>query len=149
MVDFNASNTEILKQWKKLREDLKTLNTNDKISKTVDFWSKAPTVNFVLNYNEYKKWPTPWDLIYDNFYDSIVIAYLMSQTLIFSGIPETDHEFRYIKIGDEIDYCMILIIDKKYVLNYSYGTVIDIKDLKYKNCLLKLEYDNKKKLKEF
>ena len=144
---FNGTGDQIVSQWKSLRKEITGINKNERISKTISFWKYAPLVNFVLNYNEYMRWPTPWDIIHDNFYDSISIAYLMSQTLLMSGDDESEHEFRYVKINDETDYLMILVINQKYVLNYSYDSVIDISDINYRNCLIKLKYENKK-LKE-
>lgn len=146
MTDFSKSGSKILKEWKNFRSDIATLNTFEKILKTIDFWKDAPLVNFVLNYNEYKDWPSPWELIYENFYDSIVLSYVMSQTLLLID-EDQSHELWYIKPDIEHDYCMILIVDDMYVLNYSYGSVILKDNLKYDNCLIRLKYENKK-LKE-
>lgn len=143
MIDFNKSGQTILNDWKNFRKDLNELNTYDKIVQTINFWGKAPLVNFVLNYYEYRSWPTPWELIYENFYDSVVLSYVMSQTLLLSD-PNQIHEFRYIKPNEESDYTMILIVDNQYVLNYSYRSVIDISDITYTKCLIRLKYNNKK-----
>lgn len=146
MTDFCKSGSMILKDWKKFRSDISLLNTFEQILETIDFWKNAPLVNFVLNYNEYKKWPSPWELIYENFYDSVVLSYVMSQTLLLID-DNQNHELWYIKPDSEHDYCMILIINNEYVLNYSYGNILHKDDLKYDNCLIKLKYENKK-LKE-
>lgn len=145
MFNFNnRTGQEILKDWKKIRKSISTLDNESKIQEVVDFWKTAPLVNFVLNYNEYAKWPSAWEIIDDNIYDSISIAYVMAMTLVFSGYPEKDIIMKYVKPNDETDYIMVIILDNSTVLNYSYGEIVDIKDASWTKTLITLHFIDKK-----
>ncbi|AXH72781.1 MAG: putative periplasmic protein [Caudoviricetes sp.] len=129
-----------LNDWKDFRKSLNGKNENEIIHSTINYWSKKPIVNFVLNYNTYETWPTPWEIISEDYFDSICIAYLMMETLISLGFEKDRFELRYIKPDADSDYIMILILDNKHVFNYSYNELYDISNVSYINCMIKLRY---------
>lgn len=137
-----------IKDWRDFRKDIKSLSEHDQIENIVKYWAKVPTVNFVLNYNEYDKWPTPWELLTDGYFDSVTIAYMMLQTFLTIGWSEDRFRLEYIKPDEASDFIMVLIIDEKYILNYSYNEVYNITNYKYDRRLINLIFDGNK-LKEF
>lgn len=137
-----------IKKWRDLRNEISPLTEEEQISKIVNYWSKEPIVNFVLNYNEYKKWPTSWELISDGYFDSVAIAYLMMETFILIGWDRNRFKLEYIKPDDHSDYIMILKIDNKNILNYSYNEVYNIENYTYDKRLICLQYNKDNKLEE-
>lgn len=131
-----------IKEWRDFRISINDKNEVDQLTDVVEYWSKAPLVNYVLDYNTFKEWPTPWELISEDYFDSITIAYLMMETLITLKWNKDRFVLSYIKPDDNSDYIMVLIVDNKYVLNYSYNEIYDINDLKYDKCLINIKYEN-------
>lgn len=131
-----------IKDWRNFRKSIENSSENKQIKENVLYWSKMPTVNFVLNYNEFNKWPTPWDIVSEGYYDSIAIAYLMMETLILLGWDKKRFSLNYIKPDESSDFIMVLIIDDKNVLNYSYNEVYNIKNYTYDRCIEKLQYND-------
>ena len=124
-----------IKEWRDFRKDIKNLSSDEQILGVVNYWSKMPVVNFVLNYNEYDKWPTAWELITEGYFDSISIAYLMMETLVICGWNKDRFKLEYIKPDDSSEYIMVLIIDNRLVLNYSYNEVYNIDEYEYIRCI--------------
>lgn len=131
-----------LQDWRDFRKSLQGKDETYIIENILDYWSKKPIVNFVLNYNDYKNWPTPWELISEDYFDSICIAYLMMETFISLGFNKERFELRYIKPDINSECIMILILDNCKVFNYSYNEIYNIEDISYINCLVKIKYIN-------
>lgn len=127
-------------EWRDFRKNIKNLSEEEQINQVVNYWSKMPIVNFVLNYNEYEKWPTAWELITDGYFDTVSIAYLMMETLIICGWDKNRFRLEYIKPDENSEYLMVLIIDDKFILNYSYNEVYNIENYHYLRCIEKYTF---------
>lgn len=121
-----------IQRWRDFRETIKSLPEEMKIKEALRYWEKSALVNFVLDYEDPEQWPTPWELISDDYYDSIVISIMIVETLILSGFHHERFELRYIHNDYDSSRFMIVIIDGKLVLNYSYGEILDFQDIKDK-----------------
>lgn len=119
-----------LKDWRALREHLATLDENDQIEALRTYWEKMPMSLHVLDYDNAKEWPTPWELISENYYDTNVIAYLMMETLKNIGWSEDRFELAYIQDKNDNSRLMVLILDNKNVLNYSYGEIVSLDNVR-------------------
>lgn len=118
-----------IKSWKELRDKIKWFDDENKIIEVMKYWQKVPTVHYVMDWDKPEKWLTPWEIIHDDYYDDVAIVYMMAETLILDGMDPSRIELRYIQDKTDKSRFMILIIDGKYVLNYSYDEVLTVKQI--------------------
>ena len=114
---FILNPLERIKYWRDLRESLDTNNLLESLIKISNFWWQAPMQTFCLDFDRPEEWPSPWEIIYFNGYDSTARAVMMAETvnLVF-GYDSDKIEMFYIKDNILEDMIMIVIIDKKYIL---------------------------------
>lgn len=118
-----------IKSWKELRDKIKWFDDENKIIEVMKYWQKVPTVHYVMDWDKPEKWLTPWEIIHDDYYDDVAIVYMMAETLILDGMDPSRIELRYVQDKTDKSRFMILIIDGKYVLNYSYDEVLTVKQI--------------------
>lgn len=119
-----------LDSWREFRNSLQWFDDDEKILKTMDYWSNAPMVNYVLDWDKPDSWITPWEIINDDYYDTNAIAYMMSETLILSGFDASRIRLEFIQDKIDSSRLMILVIDNRYVLNYSYNEIVEYSNIK-------------------
>lgn len=119
-----------IKSWKDLRDKIKWFDDDNKIVEVLNYWSKVATVHYVMDWDKPKTWLTPWEIIHDDYYDDVAIAYMMAETLILDGMSPDRIELRYIQNVNDKSRFMILIIDDTLVLNYSYNEIVLLDDIK-------------------
>ena len=54
--------------WRELRQQLDTLSLCDALKETTNFWSFAPYVDHYLDSHDVSRWPSPWELLTENYY---------------------------------------------------------------------------------
>jgi hypothetical protein len=101
--------------------------------------SQAPTTNYVLDSMDVSSWPTPWDLINQNDFDDVALAYLMEQTLILSGWAAERLRLHYVRNQSASMETMVLLVDNKWALNYVHGDVLNF-DIERANCAYMVSY---------
>lgn len=121
-----------IKKWREFRTLLGTLTAEQQINSVVEYWSKMPLTNFVMDWDDAQSWPTPWEIISEDYYDSVAIAYMMLETLKAVGWDESQFELRYIQDKVDNSRMMILILDNETVLNYSYNEIVSLNDIEAK-----------------
>lgn len=132
------SKMDQLVKWKEFRDYLGTIEDDFvKFDKTMKYWQNAPFSKFVINWND--KFPTPWEVINEGYYDSILIAFMIKQTLVFSGVKEDRIKLCYSRNADFEG--MIVVIDNKHLINYSHDEILDYEN--YKNNFTFLRIDDK------
>ena len=136
---FQLSKKEQILKWREFRLEISKMNEIDQINLVVNYWSKAPTITFAIDWFE-RQFPTPWEIINEGYYDLNYIAFLMKETLTNSGWEESRIKMCYIKTKENDYEGMVLIIDNKYLLNYSYMEVLNYDD--YKDTFRFLRIDN-------
>jgi hypothetical protein len=130
------ANSRII-EWRKLRIEIENLPLEDQLTKIAKWWSSCPIAVWVLDYEDSKNWPKPWELLHDNHYCNTAIAYMMAMTLYMSHeVNPPNIELWYIDNGDDEWMCMV--VEGKYILNYSHGEVFDI-DNNF-TCTIKYRY---------
>lgn len=118
-----------IKSWKELRDKIKWFDEENKIIEVMKYWQKVPIVHYVMDWDKPENWLTPWEIIHDDYYDDVAISYMMAETLILDGMDPSRIELRYVQDKTDKSRFMILIIDGKYVLNYSYGEVLTVNQI--------------------
>jgi hypothetical protein len=112
-----------IRDWRKFRKELDTVNDDLQCLKNlVEWWKLAPVATRAVDPYDSNDWPDPWELLYNGNYDENVIAIGMAQTLELIDWPCDLHLVQNTKqsfIG------LIVSVDNEFVLNYTYGIVED------------------------
>jgi hypothetical protein len=118
----------MLKLWKNLRTSLKAeLSDMDHLVQTVNFWSNAPLMTRVLDWDQPKSWPDPWQLIYNGQYDESSVSLGMFYTLWHADDDRWNNRIvlKLIKDADMAIQHIIVEVDNRFMLNYEYNSVYD------------------------
>lgn len=124
---FNSYGLDRIACWKQFRDHIETSNTP--FEDCAVFWSHAPFVNPYLNAHSPASWPDPWKLIIDQKYDNLAISLGMLYTLKLTN-RFSDSVFEIVMTThNETDKLWYLVVDNKYVLNYTYAEVVFANDI--------------------
>lgn len=115
---FDLYGTERLTEWKRFRDSLE--QDDQPLTKVADLWAKAPFVNPYLDPNNPSEWPDPWHLVLDLKLDDLAIClgmlYTLKLTQRFIGIQCEIHTSM---LPEDFNKKFFLVVDQKYVLNYT------------------------------
>ena len=112
-----------LADWKTFREQLPP--TDEAISEVVEFWKACPTVNRTFDPYDPSMWPTAWELMDEGLFCKSGLALAMAYTLIYSDtLWITRIELAMIEAFS--DRFLVVIIDNKMIINYSYGVIEEL-----------------------
>ncbi len=125
---FTLPYFERIKHWRALRDSLSDLSIEDQIKQVSDWCWKAPIVNFSIDYDKPKFWPTSWELIKENSFDSPARGLLMAETFLLSNenFYKNILDLKYVYSYDIKNYFMAVIINERYILNYEFNEVVDV-----------------------
>jgi len=107
--------------WKNFREKLSTQPLEQRLWNISNFYWKAPISNqYYSQTDPVDKYPGPWQLVIDNFYDDLARALGMLYTIT---LCKKDYQTVVLglyrdKLGSG-DYNLVLVDSGKYVLNYD------------------------------
>lgn len=135
---FSLTKSQQIIKWREFRESIKDFSELEKIEKVMKYWQKAPLTTFVIDWDT-ASFPSPWEVINDGYYDSILIAYMIKETLILTGFEKDRIKLCYVR-NNEFEG-MLVIIDNKFLINYSYDEILDYNN--YKNNLKFIRIDDK------
>lgn len=139
---------ERVRHWRDFRLSFSKDETDlDQLTKTVKYWHQFPTLNHFLDIDFPERWPTPWELIMGGDFCQACFAYLMEQTLLMSDDRWTEDRLQLMYVDDTTNssMSMILVIDNKYVINYSYNVVNNF-DIVIESCIIQHRYQVKNNL---
>ena len=136
---FNFSPTERILDWRNFRKELKNKEEKEQLEEIAKYWSNIPLKMFSIDWDRPDTWTSPWEMLYEFDLDSNAVAILMEQTLILSGWDALRIKLCYINNIVRKDQTMAVIIDNKYVLNYSVGEVFDLDRVK-NDCIFLVKY---------
>ena len=126
---FNEYGTDRLASWKEFRNSLET--SEHPLEDVAELWAQAPFVSPYLDPQNPAEWPDPWHLILDLRLDDLAIVLGMLYTIkLTSRFIDTECEIHKSIIPDKDDASYILVVDKKYVLNLEYKSVLGVDELK-------------------
>lgn len=121
MNPFTLPVIERIRYWRELREELSKFDKEVQLEKTSLFWWQAPIVNYALNYDDPTTWPTPWEMIHENGFDSTARAYMMAETLfLMPESPWKSDDIILFMIKDHAQEDIKTIAGtEKWVINYE------------------------------
>lgn len=112
-----------LKAWHELRSNLKDLPLSTQCIEVDKFWQRVPLQTYYLHTDYIKDWPTPWELISDNFYCYYARALGMIYTLLL--LDTKNIELVEAKDDNSNEVVLVLVDNAKYVLNYWPDMVVN------------------------
>lgn len=126
---FILNPIERIKYWRDLRESLDKTNLHKSLITISNFWWQVPIQTFCLDFDRPEEWPSPWEIIYFNGYDTTARAVMMAETAILV-FPEMVDKIELMYIKDTVieDMIMILVVDDM-ILNHQYNMVLKLSDI--------------------
>lgn len=137
---FKLNPINRLNLWRNFRYELDTMPLLSAIESTQTFWQKCPFVPFYLDITDPKSWPTPWDLIIENYYCDVAKVLGIVYTLHLTSHRQTiEPEIRiYNDSKTRHAYALAYFCNGKYVLNLIEGSIVNKEhinqDLILKHC---------------
>lgn len=120
------SPAERLKDWKKFRTSI--FNSTNPERQVIDWWSLLPFINISIDIYNSKNWPNPWELVYYGEYCKSSISLGIAYTLILIN-KSWRNRIKILLIDDSLEIFLVVLIDDKYLLNYNYREIVNIKTL--------------------
>ena len=136
---LNLTPTERILDWRNFRKNLKNKSENDQLESIAKYWANVPISTYSIDWDHPEIWSTPWEVLYDFDLDDTLVAYMMEQTLILSGWNIERINLCYIKDIKQEEQLMVVIVDNKYLLNYSVGEVFELDRIK-NDCIFLIKY---------
>ena len=120
-------NSERLRLWKKLREDITDLPFHDQLKEIAKFAGTIPFGSRSIDYYTPEDWPTPWEILYHDMFCTSSISVLIFHTFV---LLKTEHTIDLYLVEDSDDIYLLPIIDNQFVLNYESGQISNYSDIK-------------------
>lgn len=124
---FKLPAEDRLRSWRDFRLSLDSLPIEQALDQTAELWSRAPFAPYYLDPKDPENWPSPWQLIEENYYCDIAkclgIIYTMSLTTHRNNL---EVEFRtYTDPKTRYAYNLAWFNQGKYILNLIDGQVVN------------------------
>lgn len=120
MNHWQLAPSERLKEWRKFRKHLETLDDEDCVAQIIDWWSTAPLSTRVIDPFDNTHWPDPWQLLYNGEYDENIISLGIAYTL---ELLDWECEVLLVQNTEKGFLNLVILVDDDYVLNYTYNKV--------------------------
>jgi hypothetical protein len=107
--------------WRQLRTSIQAAPTaQNKITQTLDFWKQAPLENHLLDWDNCKLWPTPWELLHNNRFCESSLSLAVAYTLVMSD-PDYFPSIQLVLITDRKDHVQKIVVQTHdHILNYGW-----------------------------
>jgi hypothetical protein len=119
--------SERLSRWREFRKVIGTMPIEQAIAETAEFWRSCPFTPFYLEADQPNTWPSPWQLIDENYYCDIAKCLGIVYTLLLSEHRDTiDFEIRaYYDPEARVTYNLAWLGGGKYVLNFIDDEIVN------------------------
>tara|TARA_Y100000022_G_scaffold76833_1_gene66313 strand:- start:201 stop:653 length:453 start_codon:yes stop_codon:yes gene_type:complete len=111
-----------LNRWRGFRKGLNTDDTKAVCETVVDWWKMAPISSWTIDPVDSSTWPTPWEMLHSGNFCDNSIALGMSYTIHYAN-EHIPNRLLYVTDRENSIQKLCTLIDNKYLLNYSYGTI--------------------------
>lgn len=122
-----GSTTEKILAWRELRTNAVNATIETVIELVNTWWTYSPWVKKTMDPYKPETWPTPWDMINRGEFCRSAIALGQAYTLWLCA-PTNEVELWLVNNFSEKDIHLVVVIDKKTVLNYTLGQVMSIEE---------------------
>ena len=145
---FKLSAEDRLRSWRDFRKTLNTLPLEDALRATIDFWHGCPFAPYYLDPEQPEKWPSPWELISENYYCDIAKSLGILYTIKFTQHNPAVELRIYTDPKTRYSYNLVWIEQGKYVLNLISDQVVNKTHVE-KSLKLKVKYDKELNLNSY
>jgi hypothetical protein len=132
---WQSSPKQRLNLWRQFRKSLADMEYLERLQAVVDFWKMAPMSSMHTDIYDAKTWAQPWDFIWEGVYDENNVALGMAYTLQLESYAQC--EILLVQNTKKSYINLIVLVDKKHILNYNYGIVNDMSELDNDTTILK------------
>lgn len=108
--------------WNQLRSQCTSVDCEHMMALVNNWWFEAPWRPYHLHWDDRNQWPDPWQLLDDNIFCSLARGLGMLYTLAMIDHPEI-HDAELVDTGTDN---LVLVNQKKYILNWQRGKVLNI-----------------------
>lgn len=130
LTHWYGTTSEKILSWRELRKESSQTSFDDAIKKITDWWTYAPWVKKTIDPYKPDTWPTPWDMIQKGHFCRSALALGQAYT-IWILFPNSDCELWLINNKSEQDIHLVVVIDKKLILNYNMGYIEKLEEADY------------------
>jgi len=110
-----------LRDWNLLRDRCDGNELDQALLDINDWWFRAPMVNRYLHWDDWQKWPDPWQLLADDYYCDVARALGILYTIRMSNSVYTS-----VCLVQTESETLVLIDSGKYIVNWCPGQVLNI-----------------------
>ena len=111
-----------LSQWRDFRKGLDTDDIFKVCNTVIDWWKMAPISKMTIDPVDSSTWPTPWEMLHSGNFCENSRALGMSYTIHYAN-ENIPNNLLYITDRENSIHKLCTLIDNKYLLNYSYGSI--------------------------
>ena len=122
MNPFQLSYIDRLREWRDLRNSIKSQTLEQQCIAIDHWWQQAPVVNHHYHWHDTNQWTDPWEMLSENIYCPLTRAVGMCYTMLMNDI--NDIELIHAQDQCAEDHYLVIVNNAKYVLNYWPDTVI-------------------------
>ena len=109
-----------MRDWHVLRQSAGTLSAPEKYEIINDWWFRAPMVNKAITWDDYPKWPDPWQLLSDNNFCDLARALGIVYTIVMLDARSD------VSIAQSDQGNLVLVEQGKYILNWAPRQLLNI-----------------------
>lgn len=122
MNPFQLTYTDRLREWRDLRNAIKTQTVQDQCIAIDRWWQQAPLVNHHFHWHDTQQWTDPWEMLSENLYCTLTRAVGMCYTLLMNEVSD----IQLVQVQDQQaeEHYLVLVDGSKYILSYWPNTVI-------------------------
>lgn len=123
---FNGRPEQRILAWREFRKSLN--NWPNDLNSVAEAWKLAPQIGHYLTFDKIEDWPDAWQLMSENMFCDVGLALGMFYTLYYSSYPHKNSlQMQGIRLQkNHQDINLVICEGGKYVLNYHYGSVVNI-----------------------
>lgn len=124
----NIDPDQRLSQWSQFRKELIDTDLHSKLKSVAKYWADAPFGARTLDFYTPDTWSDPWEILYHGSFCQNSISLLIYYTLLLSSNDAYTVDIYLIDDGN--DRYLVPVVDKKYVLNYELGNIVELSEIK-------------------
>lgn len=117
-----ASFEQRLHAWGVLRESVEHASLDQAVAEINAWWFGAPWRAYHLHWDDWPKWPDPWELLSDNIYCDLARGLGILYTITLLDRPDLQDSV----LAESDQGNLVLAGNEKYILNWNAQQVLNI-----------------------
>lgn len=111
-----------LESWYQLRQQAAATNLESAVIAINRWWLNSPWVAYHLHWDDYDRWPDPWQLLDDNIFCGLARGLGIMYTITLIDRPDLQNCW----LAEHGSDNLVHLSHKKYILNWDRDTVVNI-----------------------